>query len=470
LLVAGSDRRNKMARVNPAALQTYQGGALDIYGNFAKGQQMGALRREEDRRQEEFEREGADREKMQGILSQMGDDPDLEKAGMMLMKSGNIDAGNQLLQMAIREKESASVQGLRGKQARALDLEIQNKQQQRKNELMYEQVTSETGLIDRALENISGMEDPEQAEQTLDKFMGTIDKLNESRQGAGLNPIQVPKELKSGDINERIGMLQQMSELGNAKIEMLDYFKGEDEDFTLGAGQTRYDAQGNIIAQAPRGTGKAPTPQTTLGKLKADYDSGFITEEQYDQQAAAAIKEENSKREIIDQGGIKYYADTGEKVLGDIKPPKGKKTVEEIKAAKLAKESLENLDIVKKELFNKDGSIKSGVIPLSREAPFGKSRTFIQALERAIQNSVYLKTGAAAPESEMNRLLDQYMPNIIDNKEQINNKLKSFEGFLRSSYDPAAGTEGAPQVGAVQDGYMFKGGDPSKPESWEVVQ
>lgn len=57
------------------------------------------------------------------------------------------------------------------------------------------------------------------------------------------------------------------------------------------------------------------------------------------------------------------------------------------------------------------------------------------------------------------------------------------KGGGENRYEPAApkpqqpsqggGTQvsqGAPQPGTVQDGYRFKGGDPSKPESWEQVQ
>jgi hypothetical protein len=34
----------------------------------------------------------------------------------------------------------------------------------------------------------------------------------------------------------------------------------------------------------------------------------------------------------------------------------------------------------------------------------------------------------------------------------------------------AAPTKGAPVVGVTEGGYRFKGGEPSKPESWEKVQ
>jgi hypothetical protein len=34
----------------------------------------------------------------------------------------------------------------------------------------------------------------------------------------------------------------------------------------------------------------------------------------------------------------------------------------------------------------------------------------------------------------------------------------------------ADGPAGAPKVGDEQDGYLFKGGDPSQPSSWEKVR
>lgn len=68
------------------------------------------------------------------------------------------------------------------------------------------------------------------------------------------------------------------------------------------------------------------------------------------------------------------------------------------------------------------------------------------------------------PESErpgFDRYQQNARPQIIGNAES---------GF--SIYDPnaSAGQSGGPQPGTIEDGYRFKGGDPSQPENWEPVQ
>lgn len=115
-----------------------------------------------------------------------------------------------------------------------------------------------------------------------------------------------------------------------------------------------------------------------------------------------------------------------------------KPTVESERARKLAEESIDNLALAKQTLF-KDGKINRAALLESVDAPFlgtvavGEGRDLTQAIERSIQNSVYLKTGTAAPEGEMRRLLKQYAPSKYDSDEQIKNKINSLEKFLKSN-------------------------------------
>jgi hypothetical protein len=56
----------------------------------------------------------------------------------------------------------------------------------------------------------------------------------------------------------------------------------------------------------------------------------------------------------------------------------------------------------------------------------------------------------------------------------IDQSLARYEGVLRQSQQQgqqgAAGTSRGPQIGSVEDGYRYRGGDPSNPSSWERVQ
>lgn len=54
------------------------------------------------------------------------------------------------------------------------------------------------------------------------------------------------------------------------------------------------------------------------------------------------------------------------------------------------------------------------------------------------------------------------LDNYNKNMEEIGGKV-----FLRSGGSAATSAPSMPKVGEVRDGYKFKGGDPSKPESWE---
>lgn len=289
-----------MARANPAGVLSYSGPNPDLSG-FIKGRMEKSALREAQLREEEVMQQRADRQEMKGILSQMDpNNPNYESAAAMLLKSGNVDAANQLLNMDLKNKEYDLAEkdyGLRergasldekrfGLQAAESNERIKSsrfdrayKEQQKRNQLAFEQLNSEVGLTDRALKNLEGIEDPEQAKQVLDKFIATIEPLNEERKKLGLNPISVPQELKSGDLQQRVGYLKDLSELGNQKLEMLNSIRGEGEGFTLKPGEARFTGSGKKIAEVP-GEAKQ-TPYTDLAKATVDYKNGNLTEEQY---------------------------------------------------------------------------------------------------------------------------------------------------------------------------------------------
>jgi hypothetical protein len=61
--------------------------------------------------------------------------------------------------------------------------------------------------------------------------------------------------------------------------------------------------------------------------------------------------------------------------------------------------------------------------------------------------------------SKLNRL-ERFLQNTMD--------VRDPSGQIRGTI--GGGTVGAPRAGAIQGGYRFKGGDPSKQENWEKVR
>lgn len=103
-------------------------------------------------------------------------------------------------------------------------------------------------------------------------------------------------------------------------------------------------------------------------------------------------------------------------------------------------------------------------------------RDFVNALLRQ-------ESGAAIGQNEFANAERQYFPAPGDSQEVIAQKAKNrataIEGVgkggnntFRKEFEQkrASAPQGGPSVGAVEDGYRFKGGDPSKPESWERAQ
>jgi hypothetical protein len=187
--------------VNIAPLQTYQGPELDLGGSFLEGRR-GALQREELQMQrDEAGRKQQSREQMQGILSQMGDNPDLEAAALKMLPF-DPEMANTLLSMEANKQEGV---------LRAQDSELQAvKIAQEKIKQRKEQIALETKTALGAVQALDGVEEPAQKERIYSLYLKSIED-----QG-----MQVPEDLKGGWSPENEQNLKDIAEMGQMMIDM----------------------------------------------------------------------------------------------------------------------------------------------------------------------------------------------------------------------------------------------------------
>jgi len=141
------------------------------------------------------------------------------------------------------------------------------------------------------------------------------------------------------------------------------------------------------------------------------------------------------ERKTVTQGGVPYYMDTGQPVLPNAPvPAEGKLTDSQTTKKNLADEALTDYSRLQELLFDGE-KINRGVIgPLDTIA--GEGRTADQALNRIVQNTLYMKTGASAPDAEVEKNLKNYKPSFFDNDEQVRNKATALKQFLDSNIPP----------------------------------
>ena len=105
------------------------------------------------------------------------------------------------------------------------------------------------------------------------------------------------------------------------------------------------------------------------------------------------------------------------------------------------------------------------------------------AIKREFVNAVLRKeSGAAISNSEYNNAERMFFPAVGDDEATIRQKeaararaIQSMRAESQGASDALFGDQGAtpqggPQVGAVEDGYRYMGGDPRDPNSWQAVR
>lgn len=179
-----------------------------------------------------------------------------------------------------------------------------------------------------------------------------------------------------------------------------------------------------------------------------------------------------------------------------MKVPQGTKTLsgdlagakpnaEELKRSEMAENMNENLDkleeIVKRrpELFGPlAGRITQGKMFVGSDDPdIGALNTIKDQLGMA-QQSAHSMRSAQHVEAAANSILNGFKngPEAVNGSiKTARDSLKTFtkdvqEGNPSTKGGAGGETKGGPAVGAVEGGYKFKGGDPSKQENWEKVK
>lgn len=128
-----------------------------------------------------------------------------------------------------------------------------------------------------------------------------------------------------------------------------------------------------------------------------------------------------------------------------------------------AKESASNVPLV------------GGALGYVANKAIGENEQRVEQAQRDFINAVLRQeSGAVIADSEFNNARRQYFPQPGDSKAVIEqkrqNRQRAIEGF-KVGAGPASGMIGdapnKPQLGARMDGYIYKGGDPANPSSWE---
>lgn len=128
-----------------------------------------------------------------------------------------------------------------------------------------------------------------------------------------------------------------------------------------------------------------------------------------------------------------------------------------------AKESASNVPLV------------GGALGYVANKAIGENEQKVEQAQRDFINAVLRQeSGAVISPEEFNNARKQYFPQPGDSKavieQKARNRQRAIEGF-KVGAGPASGMIGdapnKPQLGARMDGYIYKGGDPANPSSWE---
>lgn len=187
--------------INIAPLQTYEGPELDPIGSFLQGQKGALMREEMQMERDEVGRKNAARQSMQGILSKMGDNPDLEAAALEMLPI-DPEMASTLIEMETHRQRGA---------LQAQDMELQSvKIAQERINTRKAQIELETKTAMGAVRALEGVEEPSQKQRIYSLYLQSVED-----QG-----MEVPQDLKTGWTPENEQNLKDIAELGQMMIDL----------------------------------------------------------------------------------------------------------------------------------------------------------------------------------------------------------------------------------------------------------
>lgn len=266
-------------------------------------------------------------------------------------------------------------------------------------------------------------------------------------------------------------------EMERAQLELERLRNPVGDPFTLSPGQTRFDAQGRPLASGGADTA-APTVQTFYDKEGREYKAQWNQQTgQWDQVGGSKLPSGFAIRTNPD-GSVEVVQGQGAKLSEN----QSKLTLFGSMQAETSP-ALAQME----EQWNPANLQDAAASAVPIVGNFFKSAEGQQyeALARAwADGALRISTGAAATAAEFDRIKQTYFARPGDTPATIAQK-KELRAAFERSLQAAMGKEGAapnpltfkagnekgrPKVGAVEDGYRFKGGDPSKEENWEKVR
>ena len=136
-----------------------------------------------------------------------------------------------------------------------------------------------------------------------------------------------------------------------------------------------------------------------------------------------------------------------------------------------ARGALDDIKVAESLLFTDDAIDRVDTITGKMGIPGTEGRQAYQAITRAVENLLRLKTGAQAPPQEVRELTDMYAPSPLDSTAEAQEKFKRFKSFFNETLrelgiDPQEVSESNGESPSQED-LEFTAGDYPKPQTDE---